>query len=205
MQPRSSARAVGLLFLSAFLLYGLGSSLALSQSDGALHALGVALMLLNTVAVVAIGILVIPVLRPHSRRVPATYLGTRILEGALLAVGAIALLAGANDTNDVFYNLAMATLGIGSIFFCMVLFSARLVPRLIAGWGIGGYAVFATGSILELAGVTGAGIVGAIPGGLFEITFAIWIIAKGFRQAQPGTGIDPHGTERHEPSQVARD
>jgi hypothetical protein len=33
---------------------------------------------------------------------------------------------------------------------------------------------------LELFGVAGAGIVAAIPGGLFELTFGIWLIARGF-------------------------
>ena len=71
-------------------------------------------------------------------------------------------------------------LGIGSLFFCALLFRTRLVPRLLAAWGFIGYACFAGGNLLELFGVAGAGIVGAIPGGLFELTFGIWLIARGF-------------------------
>ena len=34
--------------------------------------------------------------------------------------------------------------------------------------------------MLELAGVAGAGIVSAIPGGLFELFFGVWLIVRGF-------------------------
>ena len=39
---------------------------------------------------------------------------------------------------------------------------------------------FAGGNLLELFGVAGAGLVGTIPGGLFELTFAFWLIVRGF-------------------------
>ena len=54
------------------------------------------------------------------------------------------------------------------------------MPRWLAAWGFIGYACFAAGNLLELFGVAGAALVGAIPGGLFEWTFAIWLIARGF-------------------------
>ena len=31
-----------------------------------------------------------------------------------------------------------------------------------------------------MLGVAGAGVVAAIPGGLFELTFAIWLMVRGF-------------------------
>src|SRR6185312_10682842 len=86
----------------------------------------------------------------------------------------------ATDANSVSYNIAEAGLGIGSLFFCALLFRTGLVPRWLAGWGFIGYACFAGGNLLELFGVAGAALVAAIPGGLFELTFAIWLIARGF-------------------------
>jgi hypothetical protein len=77
-------------------------------------------------------------------------------------------------------NVAEFVLGIGSLFFCALLFRTGLVPRFLAVWGFIGYACFAGGTLLELFGVAGAGLVGAIPGGLFELTFGIWLIARGF-------------------------
>jgi hypothetical protein len=121
--------------------------------------------------------------------VAAGYLGTRIFEGVVLAFGVASLIvltgSAAIEANSVFYNVAEAALGIGSLFFCALLFRTALVPRWLAAWGFIGYACFAAGNLLELFGVPGAALVGAIPGGLFEVTFGIWLIARGF--ASPAT------------------
>ena len=85
--------------------------------------------------------------------------------------------------NSIFYNVAEAGLGIGSLFFCALLFRTGLVPRFLAALGFIGYACFAGGNLLELFGVAGAAIVGAIPGGLFELTFGVWLIVRGFAPA----------------------
>jgi len=180
---RTIARAVGALMLAAFLLYGVGSSIATTAAPGALLATGAALMLANSVAVIVIGVLMLPILRPHTPAVANGYLGTRIFEGVFLAAGAVALLLASPGTNFLAYNIAMAGLGLGSLFFCVALYRARLVPRFLAVWGFVGYAAFAAGCILELAGVAAAGLVSAIPGGLFELFFGVWLIVRGFSSA----------------------
>ncbi len=183
--PRTTARIIGILFLAAFFLYGIGTSVATNATAGSAPlVIGVGMMLLNSGAVITIGALVYPVVRPHSPAVAVGYLAARIFEGSFLAVGAIALLTGAVALNFVAYNTAMAGLGIGSLFFCVVLYRARLVPRFLAAWGFIGYATFATGSVLELLGVAGAGLPAAIPGGLFEVFFAIWLLVRGFNSAK---------------------
>jgi hypothetical protein len=177
---RTSARAVGALMLAAFLLYGVGNSIAIAATTGALITTGVVMMLLNSVAVIVIGGLMVPVLRPRAPAVAAGYLITRIFEGTFLAVGAICLLLGFARSNFLAYNIAMAGLGLGSLFFCAALYRSRLVPRFLAAWGFVGYAAFAAGCILELSGVVGAGLIPTIPGGLFELLFAVWLIVRGF-------------------------
>jgi hypothetical protein len=178
---RTIARTVGALLLAAFLLYGLGNAIATNAADDSwLVTFGVAMMLANSVAVVAIGALLYPVLRPHSAMAARIYLATRVFEATFLSIGAIALLIGSMAVNVTAYNIAMAGLGIGSLFLCSLLYRTRLVPRILAVWGFVGYAAFATGSLIELAGVTGAGLIGAVPGGLFEIFFAFWLIFRGF-------------------------
>ena len=155
------------------------------RSDStALFVAGIALMLLNSAFVIGIGVLMLPILRAHNKAIAAGYLGTRIFEGVVLAIGVASLIvltgSDAIDANAAFYNVAEAGLGIGSLFFCALLFRTGLVPRWLAVWGFIGYACFAAGNLLELFGVAGAAIVAAIPGGLFELTFAIWLIARGF-------------------------
>ena len=186
---RRTARIVGILFLAGYVAYGVGSVIAKGNADGgdstALFGTGAALMLLNSAFVIGIGVLMFPILRPHNKAIAAGYLGTRIFEGVVLAIGVVSLIvltdsAAAIHANSVSYNVAEAGLGIGSLFFCALLFRTGLVPRFLAVWGFIGYACFAGGTLLELFGVAGAGLVGAIPGGLFELTFGIWLIARGF-------------------------
>src|SRR6187200_3031077 len=188
---RRTARIVGVLFLAGFLAYGVGSLIAMGivrsgdrSGSTALFVSGAALMLLNSAVVIGIGVLMFPILRAHNTAIAAGYLGTRIFEGVVLAIGVVSLIvltsSAAIDANSAFYNVAEAGLGIGSLFFCALLFRTGLVPRFLAVWGFIGYACIAAGTLLELFGVAGAGLVGAIPGGLFELTFGIWLIARGF-------------------------
>ena len=188
---RRTARIVGVLFLAGYLAYGVGSPIAtgnVRSTDGsgstALLVTGAALMLLNSAFVIGIGVLMLPILRAHNKAIATGYLGTRIFEGVVLAIGVVSLIvmtgSRATNANSVSYNVAEAALGIGSLFFCALLFRTGLVPRWLAGWGFIGYACFAVGNLLGLFGVAGAALVAAIPGGLFELTFAIWLIARGF-------------------------
>ena len=174
-----------------FLAYGVGSLIAASivrsgdrSSSTALFVTGAALMLLNSAFVIGIGVLMFPILRAHNKAIAAGYLGTRIFEGIILALGVVSLIvltgSDAIHANAAFYNVAEAGLGIGSLFFCALLFRTGLVPRWLAAWGFIGYACFAAGNLLELFGLAGAALVAAIPGGLFELTFAVWLIVRGF-------------------------
>ena len=188
---RRTARIVGILFLAGFLAYGVGNIMATGNVRSADHSgstalfvTGSAMMLLNSAIVIGIGVLMFPILRAHSKAIAAGYLGTRIFEGVGLAIGVVSLIvvtgSPAIHANSVSYSVAEAGLGIGSLFFCALLFRTGLVPRFLAVWGFIGYACFLGGNLLELFGVAGAGLVSAIPGGLFELTFAIWLIARGF-------------------------
>ena len=166
--------------------------------------LSAVLMLVNSALVIGIGALMFPILRRHSQAVAVGYLATRIFEGIVLAMGVVSLLglaavsrsyteaggaespsfaalgALASGGNFLAYNVAMAGLGVGSIFFCSLMYRSNLVPRFLAAWGVVGYAIFAAGCLLEILGVTGAGTLAVAPGGLFEVFLAIWLIAKGF-------------------------
>jgi hypothetical protein len=218
LPSRRTSRMVGVLFLAAFLTYGVGSTVVTiitgvpdyldAASSNPLFTTGAVLMLANSAVVVLIGVLMFPVLARHSSAVAAGYLGTRLFEAALLSVGVVSLLsltaigtqyrADAPDAgylqalgalaingNLLSYQVAMAGLGIGSVFFCSLLLRARLVPRFLAVWGLAGYAVFAAGAVLELLGFAGFGMIFTVPGGLFELFFGIWLIARGFTTVRP--------------------
>ncbi len=58
-------------------------------------------------------------------------------------------------------------------------YRAKLVPRLVAVWGLVGYAILLCGSVLEVLGFD-LRLIHNIPGGLFELFIGVWLIAKGF-------------------------
>jgi hypothetical protein len=204
---RGSAVALGLLLLGAFVTYGGGTALvnsvlaaadpasALATGEGTLRV-GAILMLADALFVAVIGVLLYAVGRGVGERVAVGYLVTRIIEAVGLAVGVMFVLlpvtlgdqeigdvatlaAVAGQGNAIAYRIAMVALGIGSVPFWYLAYRARLVPRFLAAWGMAGYAIFFTGYTLDLVGLD-VGLLLAIPGGLFEVALAIWLIARGF-------------------------
>jgi hypothetical protein len=184
MSYTHAGRIAGALFLAAFVCYGVGNALV----D---HPVGVALMLLNSVAVATIGAIVFWALRRRHRWMTVIYLVARTLEAALLAVGVLLLVSTASsEGNDLAYQSAMIILGIGSVPFCWVLLKDRFLPGWLASYGIVGYALLAVGALLQLFGFT-VGLVFALPGGLFEIALGLILIARGFGEptAAPQAGV----------------
>lgn len=175
MSHRSTGRVVGALFLAAMGCYGAGSALIDST-------LGRVLVVLNSVVVLTIGVLVFGMLRRRHPAVAGGYLVARTVEAVLLVVGLVLLVATASsEANDVLYQLAMIALGLGSVPLWRVLLQDRWVPRWLAGWGVVGYAALALGALLELFGIP-AGLVLAIPGGLFEVVLAMLLVVRGFAE-----------------------
>ena len=203
------SRLIGALFLSAILFYGGGLALVTSVIGAAdflstisAHQttldLGAFLMLLNSVVVVSLAVLLFPILENHSKRTAVAYLASRSIEAVLLAVGVLCLLmiptlgqhaadAWAKglgsflvQANTMSYQIAVTSLGLGSVFFSLLLFRTRLIPQLLAAWGVIGYAIFLAGAIAEIFGIH-IGVALSIPGGLFEVGLGIWLLIRGFQ------------------------
>jgi len=77
------------------------------------------------------------------------------------------------------YDIGMITLGVSGLLLCYTLYRAKLLPRLVAGWGLIGYAILFVGMLSEVMG-SGLGLASSIPGGLWEVFVGVWLIAKGF-------------------------
>jgi hypothetical protein len=200
------------------------SATALPENATSLSQLsaGSTLLLLNSVAVASIGALAFRVLRRRHHRTARLYLATRTVEAVLLALAPLGTLtltfltSGSGETSNTTgsawqslartavehgesaYWLAMATLGVGSVFFCEALLRSALLPRFLAGWGMVGYAIFALGSVLQLLGY-GVGLPLSAPGGLFEVTAGSYLLVKRFGAATPQTGADAYPTPRTTP------
>lgn len=186
--------------------------LAAVSSRQTVLILGVFLMLLNTAVDVAKGVLFYPILEQHSKRTALTYLSAVIVEVVLLAVGALCLLmiaplakqsadAGTADTgwgralgtlavdaNSIAYQIAEIALAVGAIALCALLYRTRLVPAVVAQWGLVGYPILIAGCIAELFGLH-IGLWLSIPGGLFELALGFWLLVKGFDAGAYGRGV----------------
>jgi hypothetical protein len=199
MSTRAIGRTVGGLILLAYVAYIVGGAMvdsgARALSDVVANrtlSAGALLMLVNSAAVVTIGVLVFPILKPHHELSAYAYLICRAIEGTMLAVGILGLLLlvplgqeVAQEGNRYAYQIGMISLGLGSLLFCRVLLRAGLVPGFMAVWGLVGYAVFLAGSMLEILGY-GVGLALSVPGGLFEIALAVLLIARGFPTGHGG-------------------
>ncbi|HEX5906235.1 MAG TPA: DUF4386 domain-containing protein [Propionibacteriaceae bacterium] len=171
-----------------------------------LLAAGVMFWSVTIVGDAAHGVLMFPVLKQHSERAAVGYLAARIMDATLIAVMALLILvqipvaieyanAAAADTSylqalsAVFdhaqlyaYEFAMITVGAAGLILCYAFYRSQLIPRLLAGWGLIGYAVLLSGSVLQVFGFN-LNSIQAIPGGLWEVFIGVWLIVKGFNSS----------------------
>jgi hypothetical protein len=149
------------------------------------------------------GVLMFPVLKQHSERSAVGYLAARIMDATFIAVMALLILvqipianeylnAGSAETSylqalsAVFnhgylyaYEFGMITVGVAGLILCYAFYRSQLIPRPLAVWGLIGYAVLLSGSVLQILGFE-LNSIQAIPGGLWEVFIGVWLIAKGF-------------------------
>ena len=172
---------------------------------------GAFLMLLVTITDVGKGVLFFPILEDHGKRTAVVYLAAIVVQVVFLDLGALFILmliplgqiaaeAGAAsaswapalgtllaESNTIAYNVGQAILTFGGVFLCLLLFRTRLIPRVLAGLGVVGYVLHAAGSISEIFGLP-LSLVLLIPGGIFEVGIAFWLIIKGFQPAAVAKG-----------------
>src|SRR5215210_163790 len=183
---------------------GAPDHLATLPANSLLLAIGAVLWLMAAAWDAAHGVLMFPILKQHnSERIAVGYLGFRIMDGLIIAIMVLFILiqipigseylnATGSDTSSlqalstVFmqaqldaYNVAMTTLGIAGLILCYSFYKSKLVPRILAVWGLVGYAVILGGSVVEVFGFNLLTI-HAIPGGLWEVFIGVWLIVRGF-------------------------
>jgi len=195
-----------------------------------LLAIGAVLWLIPAAGDAAHGILMFPVLRPHNERIAIGYLGFRIVNAVFIAVLALFILlqiplareylnAGSSDTSlqalsAVFmqgqlyaYHFAMSAVGVASLMLCYTLYRVTLVPRVVAAWGLVGYAILLCGSVLEVLGFNLL-LIHTLPGGLWELFMGVWLIAKGFNPSafasESATSDDGGGTGVRQPTAASQ-
>ena len=160
--------------------------------------------LIEGVATVGIALALYPILKPKHPALALGYTGMRIAELAVAAVGfglgGLLLVtlsgtatAGANPgaLGTVLVALRHWTLmlvyvytAVGGMMLSYMLLRTRLVPRGLSMLGLIGYPALLLAAVLDMLGIVdtvgGGGLVGLVPGGLFELFLPIWLIARGF-------------------------
>jgi len=163
-----------------------------------------------TGAGIAIGLY--PILRRYSRAVALGSVAARVVEGVFVLIGTLSLLAlltvsqqslaaGASaqssfqPVGDALIAVrdwshgfvALLAFGTGALLYYYVLYTSRLIPRWLSGWGLVGAALLLVSTVMAgLAqdfGFTTVNTVLNIPIGLQEMVFAVWLIVKGFDQS----------------------
>ena len=193
-----------------------------------------------TAAGIAIGLY--PILRTHSRALALGSVAARAVEGVFVLIGTLALLAlltvsqqslaagpaaqssfqpvgdallAVRDWSHGF--VAILALAIGALLYYVVLYTSRLIPRWLSGWGLVGAALLVVSTVMaglaQNFGFTTANTVLNIPIGLQEMVLAVWLIARGFDQTvvqsmqveSPVPSGQSHGpTESEQPQRVLR-
>ena len=182
----------------------------LGSGDHTRVEIGAFLEVLQAIAQIGVAVVMFPILRRKHERLALGYVASRTIESAMVLVGAMALLsiltlsddlAGSIGANQESLDIAGRTLvaihdwsflmgpgfcvGVNGLLLGYAMYSTGLMPPRLALFGvIGGPLLFAS-SIAVLFGAYdqtdgGAGIF-ALPEAIFEASFAIYLIVKGFR------------------------
>jgi hypothetical protein len=160
--------------------------------------------LIEGTATVGIAVALYPILKGQHPALALGYAGMRIAELAIAAVGfglgGLLLVslstASANGANSETLGTLLVALrhwtlmlvyvytAIGGLMLSYMLLRTKLVPRGLSVLGLIGYPALLLAAVLDMLGlidtVAGAGLVGLVPGGLFEFLLPIWLFARGF-------------------------
>ena len=213
---RTTAKVVGTLYILGFVMGIAGSVLGTpGQLDtvsarSMMIAMGALLWVIAAAGDAAHGVMMFPIMKQNSERVALGYFGARIVEASVIAVSALFILlqiplgaeflkASASETSSLqslsallvqsqayAYQIGMVTLGMAGLTLCYGFYQAKLVPQFFVIWGFLGYVSFLGGSILEILGFN-LQLLHTLPGGLWEISVGVWLIAKGLNSSAFGS------------------
>jgi hypothetical protein len=188
---------------------GTAARLASIAQHETLMGVTILLGLFQAVCAVVLGVTLWALTRDQDREVAALGMSFRLLEGAsnavsiarplaLMSLAKASVAAAAADaaTTNAAAGLIMRTglgssggagsfcFGIGSLCFCWLFLRARSIPAWLAWTGVLASVFWVIGTPLDLAGFIGgpASYATWIPMAVFELTFAVWLIAKGIAE-----------------------
>ena len=172
--------------------------------------LGTFFDIILALAIVGTAVALFPVVKKWNEGIALGYVGLRTLEAGIIAVGVMPLLtvvtlrqllAGTTGTDPAtlvtlgsalvaFYKWTFLigpglVCGVNTVLMAYLMYKSRLVPQFIPVLGlVGGPLVFAI-NVAKLFGIYGQfpswAAIAVIPIFAWEVTLALWLIAKGFK------------------------
>ncbi|MDN4611536.1 DUF4386 domain-containing protein [Arthrobacter burdickii] len=166
--------------------------------------------LLLVIAAVGTAVTLYPIIKRQNEGVALAFVAARVLEAAVLLVGILSLLSivtlrqqfdGVADTDLTALSTigsALAALhswtflfgpnfalGAASLLLAYLMYSSGLVPRAIAVLGLVGGTLISLSALAVMFGAyeqtSTIGLLVALPVFTWELSLAVWLIAKGFR------------------------
>jgi hypothetical protein len=186
-------------------LLGSHTFLAAVSDHAQIMSAATLITLIEGTATVGIALALYPLLKRQHPSLALGYAGMRIAELVIAAVGfglgglllvTLSATAAHGATSETLGTILVAqrhwTLmlvylytAIGGLMLSYMLLRTRLVPRGLSVLGLIGYAALLLAAVLDMLGlidtVAGLGLVGLVPGGLFEFLLPLWLFAKGFK------------------------
>ncbi len=181
-----------------------------ASGDDSRVVLGGFFEVILAISVIGTAVTLFPIVKRQNESIALGYVAGRVLEAVVIVVGIISILsvvtlrqdfAGATGANAASLLVAGKSLvvihnwtflfgpslaiGVNTLLLAYLMFTSRLVPRLLPVLGlIGGPLIFAAGTA-EMFGlfqqVSAWGAIAAIPVTAWELSLAIWLIVKGFK------------------------
>ena len=186
-------------------LLGAPNRLAAVSASSMTVAIGAVLWLMAVFGDAAHGVLMYPILKRSNERIAVGYVAARIMDAVFTAIMVLLILvqiplaneyvkATASDlpslqalssvlihAKQYAYQIGMSILGVSGLMLNYTLYRARLIPRVLAIWGLVGNGVIFVGMLAEIAGLgLGVELASALPGGLWEVFIGGWLVLKGF-------------------------
>jgi hypothetical protein len=174
--------------------------------------LGVMFELGLVVSAIGTTVMLFPYLRKYNESLALGYLCFRFLEAIVITIGIVSVLAllslsrefvsTTNPDLSVFQAVGKSLiaahdwtfilgpnfmLGVNTLMYSALFYKSKLIPRLISVLGLTGATLILVAAVLELFGIIAQvstwGAVLALPVFAYEMSLAVWLIAKGFNSS----------------------
>jgi hypothetical protein len=216
---RANVRASGILYLITFassipalillspVLNDTGFVLGAGTQSSVVW--GCLLDVVNALAAVGTAVAVFPDIRRYNESLALGFVTTRLMEGAIIMIGVISLLAivtlrhdagSADPTTMTAIGRALVAVRdwtflfgpgfmacMNALMFATLLFRARLVPRVIPAIGLAGVPLLLAANLATLFGyneqTSGLSLLATLPIAVWELSVGTWMLVKGFKPA----------------------